>query len=162
MPTNSVRQNILTKLGTNLAFITSTNGYTNTVKSALIKQGWKSAQEINDYPYIYYGLHGEQVTDRSENDSVLYYRTSIYIVVTFKDSTQTLTAQYEKWLRDFKRFIQIDKNITKGKTIGLNEVEGVDNWNYSGAGPYLDYVKNIGTVQFEIEVIYFENFNKGI
>ena len=157
---NSVRQDILTKFGTCIPFITATNKYVNTVISDKVYKGYKSIQGANDFPVLFYGLGSEKLQDESEDGNILIQRVEAYIGVYF--SSNSLTDDYEKWIRDLKKFVFQDKTITTGKTLLLDAVTGVKSWGIKSVDPYIDYDKNIGSLFMILEIDYIENVRAGL
>jgi len=151
---SSVRQNILTKLKQCLPYITTANGYTNTVKN--VYKGFKSLNQINEYPVLFYGLGAENVENTSEDMSLNLMKCEAYIGVYFQSSD--LTDEYEQWIRDLKRFILQDRNISNDKFLLLNEVDYISDWNIREIQPYMDYDKNIGSLLIMFNISYSEGF----
>jgi len=149
---SSVRQNILSKLKQCLPYITTANGYDNTVKS--IYKGYRSINQTNEYPILFYGLGFESVKNTSEDMSLNMIDCEAYIGVYFQSSN--LTDEYESWIRDLKRFILQDRNISNDKTLLLKEVDYISSWNIKQIEPYMDFEKNIGSLLIIFDIEYSE------
>ena len=149
---SSVRMNILDKISECLKFMTTANGYHNTVKQ--VYKGFKSYNQINEYPVLFYGLGAETTEHVSETFTTMYQKCEAHIVVYFQGSD--LTKEYEEWIRDLKRFIMQSSDISNNKTLQLNEVNYVDSWVMRDVQPYTDYDKNIGTVWITFDINYTE------
>ncbi len=146
---NSIRQKILSKMEQCLSYIKTANGYHNTVKQ--IYKGFRSLNQTNEYPILFYGLGSENVENTSEDHSLNMMKCEAYIGVYFQSSD--LTDEYEQWIRDLKRFIMQDRNVSDDKFLLLNEVDYISSWNITEIQPYMDYDKNIGSllIMFDIE-----------
>lgn len=149
---SSVRQNILTKLNQCLSYVKTANGYDNTVKQ--IYKGFRSLNQTNEYPVLFYGLGSDIVENTSEDTSLNLMKCEAYIGVYFNSSD--LTEEYEQWIRDLKRFILQDRNISDDKFLLLNEVDYISSWNITEIQPYMDYDKNIGSLLIMFDIEYSE------
>jgi len=103
---------------------------------------------------LFYGLGFESVKNTSEDMSLNMIDCEAYIGVYFQSSN--LTDEYESWIRDLKRFILQDRNISNDKTLLLKEVDYISSWNIKQIEPYMDFEKNIGSLLIIFDIEYSE------
>ena len=77
----SKRQQILDAIGAQLPLINTAFGYCNSVPVGRIYRGYKSKNEVNEYPVVYYGLGSETMEGISEGDTILRMELEAYIGV---------------------------------------------------------------------------------
>ena len=155
---NSIRQDILLELGTQLPLIKIANGYHNDIAISNIYKGFKSLNQINTYPTMFYGLGSESMEPISEDDVIIKSELEAYIGIWF--SSSDITEETEQWVRDIKRFVQMDSTINK--VLDLSGIEGVQRYNIVNILPYLDYDKNIGSLLIEFTIEYLESTIEGL
>ena len=157
---SSVRQNILNLMGEKLPLISTANGYSNTVRIENIYKGFKSLNQINTFPSLFYGLGSESLQSESEDNNTLMQKCEAYIGIYFK--SEDLSAEYEEWIRDLKRFIMCDRTLTDNMYLDFNEVNYVQSWLINDIQPYMDYDKKIGSLLITFEIDYIESVRGGL
>ena len=155
---NSIRQDILLELGTQLSLIKIANGYHNDIPIVNIYKGYKSLNQINTYPTIFFGLGAEKLESASEDDVIIKSELEAYIGVWFQ--SDDITEETEQWVRDIKRFVQMDSTINK--VLDLSGIEGVQRYNISNILPYMDYDKNIGSLLIEFTIEFVQSTTVGL
>ncbi|GEM_PF-5211145 len=155
---NSVRENIIAQLGTDLPKLTTVNKYANTLLAANIKKGYSSLNQVNDFPSAFYGIGGEKFLESDESGGAINNKCDAYIGVHFQ--SENLVDEYEKWIRDLKRFILQDSKMTE--FLDLHTVSGVEAWEYEGVEPFLDFEKNTGSLIVIFKIDYLEGIADGL
>lgn len=157
---NSIRQKILEELGWQLSFISTANGYKNTLPGTRIYRGYKSINEVNEYPSAFYHLGSEKIIN-NESYTLKRIEAEVIIGVYIQSSTGQgkLTDESEEWINDLKRFIAGNKSLSK--TLNLNTtIEGVEANYIETITPYIiDHGRNIGGIMIEMTVKYNESID---
>lgn len=153
---NSVRQDILTQLAADLAKITTANKYTNNISSSDITSGYLPLAKVNQYPKLFYGLGGEELTGTDEENGLLVQKCNAFIGVYFQNAD--LTAEYEKWIRDFKRLFWQDTKMSSYSA--LQTIDGVESWEITEIMPYME--NSTGSILITLEIKYTESIIEGL
>jgi len=149
---NSIRQDILKQIGLQLSYISTANGYSNTLPDTRIYRGYKSINEVNEYPCAFYMLGNEKL-EHSEAYEIQQADVEVVIGVYLQSATGQgkLTDESEEWIKDFKRFISGNKNVSK--VLNLTGIQGVEMYYIENILPYIiDHGRNIGGVIIEMIV----------
>ena len=114
----SAETQILDQIKTDLAFISSTNGYTNNLSKVL--EGYTPLSAENDFDCAYFFM-GDRKPVRNYNDNEpAQWEAALWIVIQLKSTEGNLSRAIESWVEDFRKWLWQGTGITTNKWYTLD------------------------------------------
>jgi hypothetical protein len=153
----SFRQALYTKLPVWLGYITSGNGYTNTLRTPF--KGVKPASANNTNLSCWYILGNDKPIHESEDDTVSVRECSLFVGIFFKSDQKEggLITQYESLVADMLKWVY--KGANAGKSFAPDAEMTGDLADYGGAKdngiePQFTFNESYGELVMEIILQY--------
>ncbi len=147
---------ILGQIATDLAFITTGNGYTNSLKK--ITEGYVPLSSVTEFDQVFFFMGDREPLRHSNDNKPTQWKGELWICIMIHRDMDTLTRAIESWIEDIRKWLYQGTGITANRWYTLDtslpEIVPYGGKDILKIGPSTIWAEYKSEITFKLNIIY--------